>query len=84
MQGEGPHIVPGLTAAPARADPAPVRTSPTEAAMNLPFRGMIAAAVLFLLGACVGIVPIPVQTGTTTVPAGDATPPGPDGIEGDT
>jgi hypothetical protein len=47
---------------------------------------VLAAAVVLLLGACAaGVVPIPIviPIGTTTAPAGDATPPGPDGIEGD-
>jgi hypothetical protein len=34
-------------------------------------RAGLVGAVLALAGACVGIVPIPVQTGTATVPAND-------------
>jgi hypothetical protein len=52
--------------------------------MNMPFRCLLAAATMLLLGACVGVVPVPVRTGAATVQAEDATPPGPDGMEGDT
>jgi hypothetical protein len=52
--------------------------------MSRPFNRVLALAAVLLIGACqAGTVPIPIPLGTTTVPAGDAAPPGPDGMEGD-
>ena len=52
--------------------------------MRRPFGGILAPAIMLLLGACaVGVIPILIPLGTTAAPAGDATPPGPEGIEGD-
>jgi len=54
--------------------------------MSPPLGRVLALAAMLLLGACqAGVVPIPIviPLGTTAAPAGDATPPGPDGVEGD-